>query len=1594
MSGAAKKSSKTKSKTPNKINCCECINPSDKGVPKYTQPLCTTIDPLYHINGDLSELQNQLQNNLHFMLDFLKANNIWNDGIFDWTNATLNSPLLNVMFKILDSIPLDKQNEAFLNIMIKAVLTDQDHDFLSGDERTKFDETMCSELAAGVSIIGLRKCLTRPKSQDSLTIDGVIEFNHGNLLHQTKKPDPNKKLEGIEYMISDTAPPKLLNVIEDIKEIYTITSYIDSASCSSKNMHSFNLCPHYKISNNIEYIITNLAFAFYQSFFKILNEFSLYIECSGNCNTEYNNLLHGTKVFTIIIKHTASGNTHKFEGLGGAEGDFTVRRIIRTLAVCNVLCPKIINLIDWLTNMCAIKDPSKIKKIIINLKVLMKGFGDFCQMFICLFFYFVKINIGIDAAGKQKICSFNNNIILTTCDSYLAQIALLCNCPHIIGHCTDENHRWIYIDSNSIYLGKTLYRCWNDFYSIQLIVGNDTHDGTDRRIRQLVNTNTFNESCFCYEYGDKAIDKDVFFSNLTKHFVSYQKQLVLFEKEFAILHQTNSKTFVLYLTPEDIRLRKLEDINTIYSNRPTHSLSSDKRITFTFAVDYNLATVYDDTNIPEFRPIISSLYEFIELVLTIHSICKFYEQVFTTKINNIVYTNNKKTQVKLLNNSSIPNVIEKSKIKADLKTADDIINDKLVALTQISFSSSRKDKEEILPINFISFKEILDKNKSKPLDQNKFLKTKLLDPLIAWAKLKPFNPENVDEGFKSNYKDYYDNTKFANNNVQLLKNIYAFLNLTASMITMYRELLTTMKTLKQRYSAIKSKDTYRSVDDKNILDTDEANLKKYIDELKAKIASLQEKYNGLKSEGYIALITEAQQEYELIIEYLNDPNNIAAFKDDIKEFLLGFVGNNNKLGILGKSLPSVFKSLLTNIAIITTNCGDECGKVCVLDGAPGGPLPSLQDSASTGALAGGHIKNIKRLKRTKAPFKGGFILSESSPELLNLCENYELQKTYDRFLVVNDLSLLYSDEFTNLLLNNYVLATFNSTTVSTSTIGVIFKNYVNRLLYNYFAYILILTFTRNMETNLAKFIHFVDCYRLLVIEKNRFVGNIVNLTAYYLSKNSGTIAYAEPLRDALKIYESRDLSILDYYQKIIEFQTQRILDFPYLFNKFLKTNLDLRSAFVEHDRLLSQSGDHDAEGVLYTMVPVYIELFTNSFPMIYGYVSEYVNNYQPDLHENENNIHDKIDSVIESILEPIIKSKHSKLITLNIQSKELKSDINKLDTKIRSMSLRKKRSVNLDSMKERARERHSDDKERDSIPQRKRESKTSNDLEKLKTTKSDILDILIHEIQSLKEDLQDATNLYSLCRKLTPELEKYSRLNTSIHELYWRPDATYPIEVFQERHVITPQVVINICHHFNNIITELTKQNKKTALLTSISKIDTKITNLKTEVSRPKNTQRARETAQEREREQGREGEGREGEGRERRSSRDKRRSRRSRGSRSRSRSRGRNSGTDNIKVELKKLKDLKQTKLSEFSRMNGGVSIIDRKTIKNKPKTIENSALFKYKLRVEQYKNKKLSSYFEKKLRTHINDNTVDIYTIGLRKMKELLKKIYNIPK
>jgi hypothetical protein len=65
---------------------------------------------------------------------------------------------------------------------------------------------------------------------------------------------------------------------------------------------------------------------------------------------------------------------------------------------------------------------------------------------------------------------------------------------------------------------------------------------------------------------------------------------------------------------------------------------------------------------------------------------------------------------------------------------------------------------------------------------------------------------------------------------------------------------------------------------------------------------------------------------------------------------------------------------------------------------------------------------------------------------------------------------------------------------------------------------------------------------------------------------------------------------------------------------------------------------------------------------------------------------------------------------------------------------------------------------------------------------------------------------------------------------------------------------------------------------------------------------------------------------------------------------------------------------------------IIKPKTVTN----IENYNISKYKLRIEQFKNKGFSAYFENKIRKHLNDKNINIYKIGIMKMRGILKDIY----
>jgi hypothetical protein len=91
--------------------------------------------------------------------------------------------------------------------------------------------------------------------------------------------------------------------------------------------------------------------------------------------------------------------------------------------------------------------------------------------------------------------------------------------------------------------------------------------------------------------------------------------------------------------------------------------------------------------------------------------------------------------------------------------------------------------------------------------------------------------------------------------------------------------------------------------------------------------------------------------------------------------------------------------------------------------------------------------------------------------------------------------------------------------------------------------------------------------------------------------------------------------------------------------------------------------------------------------------------------------------------------------------------------------------------------------------------------------------------------------------------------------------------------------------------------------------------------------------------------------------------------------------------------------KLISVNQYNKDI-ILKKSKILTLPKTtnpsVNKSKISKYKLRIEQYKNKNLSDYFINKLKNYINNNVDknNIYKIGINKIKVILKDIYKINK
>ena len=105
-------------------------------------------------------------------------------------------------------------------------------------------------------------------------------------------------------------------------------------------------------------------------------------------------------------------------------------------------------------------------------------------------------------------------------------------------------------------------------------------------------------------------------------------------------------------------------------------------------------------------------------------------------------------------------------------------------------------------------------------------------------------------------------------------------------------------------------------------------------------------------------------------------------------------------------------------------------------------------------------------------------------------------------------------------------------------------------------------------------------------------------------------------------------------------------------------------------------------------------------------------------------------------------------------------------------------------------------------------------------------------------------------------------------------------------------------------------------------------------------------------------------------------------------------SGGKNVQnLNVKNLDKLKKPIIKPKPQEKQPKDTLKKPIIKPKIVTnIYNYNISKYKLRVDQFKNKGFSAYFKNKIKKHLNDKNINIYKIGIMKMRGILKDIYKI--
>jgi len=483
-------------------------------------------------NDEIAKIKKYIKDNISWYISSLNNDDI-KESLFNENDEGL---LKYIKLIINDVSEIDEINKLLISIL-DAIQVDQAHDFLDGSSRTKDKDASPGSLNKNLKI-----CLASNVEAHSKIIEYLNEFNSDDTSNDVKDLSlDNNNMPDVRFSITDTGvrDDKSKEIVGRTKQVVALASIIDSAGCRQKNR---NMCP--KFTDELELIITNIGYIFYQSFYRWFRENSIvtliFIDAQG-----IKKLIDGCDK-TYSIKFYKFDNGSKMNKLfyiqkgviAGCNGDFTVNKIVTTLFKTPQKCCN--ELFDGLSKEFS-NDLTIMNNIIMTYYVLNKGFGDFSQMFSCLYFN-NRISYDLTEPKEQNI--HYKNIILCTVDRFLAYICHLCKCPFLLG--ASATCRYYSCDTNAKYYDLSVIDAYNKFNDLKII-------------KYIISHN---------HPTDSSSDSEEKISH-TKEEISdkyYKDHIILIEVDVdKVLSSTTNSTITLYKVNEEPPFKNLCSLSIEYN---------------------------------------------------------------------------------------------------------------------------------------------------------------------------------------------------------------------------------------------------------------------------------------------------------------------------------------------------------------------------------------------------------------------------------------------------------------------------------------------------------------------------------------------------------------------------------------------------------------------------------------------------------------------------------------------------------------------------------------------------------------------------------------------------------------------------------------------------------------------------------------------------------------------------------------------------------------------------------------------------------------------------------------------------------------------